>query len=140
MSAEPDVFLSFNWKDRGQVRSVDKYLCGHGIRTFMAERDLTVAGSKHIYHEAYEALAHSKVFLAIVGIHGIGNSQLLEIERVNQSEKATFNLLLDGLDFIDLPAYLKENQSYIYPASRYSKEPRNLKDFVSVVKRDVLLT
>jgi len=135
-----DVFISFNWKDRTKIRSVDKYLCRGGLTTFMAERDLTDIGSKSIYPEAYEALTLSQVFLAAVGPNGIGGSQLREIERANQSKRLKYNLLLSGIKPQNIPSYLEDNPSFIFPASRYSKKSKGLKELVDEIKRQANLT
>ncbi len=100
-SAEFDVFLSHNRRDRPVVEQIAEQLGRDGLRPFLDLWDLTPGG--HWQRELADGLARSKTCALFVGPHSFGEWQLEELElalvRANQRNGfRVFAVLLPGVD------------------------------------------
>jgi GTPase SAR1 family protein len=106
--AEYDVFLSYNWRDREQVRSIARLLRSRGLRPWMDERQLRPGSSWQ--PELEEIIARVPAAAVIIGAQP-GPWQTREIQAFNQQSVSRgcviVPVLLPDANIADLPVFLQ---------------------------------
>ena len=93
-----DIFISYNWNIKKQVKSLYEMLTGQNYKVWMDDKELN-AGSSALTAELANAIKTSKIFLSCVTEDYCKSFNCnLEVEFASQSKKTMIVLMVDKLD------------------------------------------